>query len=69
LDNDPRPGSSDFWTLDLSAKYRLPMRYGLLAVGATNLTDRNFDYYDSDFKNPVIQPKRMAYLRFTLAFP
>jgi hypothetical protein len=38
-------------------------------VGATNLTDKEFRYYDIDENNPTIQPKRMAFVRLTLALP
>jgi outer membrane receptor protein involved in Fe transport len=69
LDNNPQQGSDDFVTVDFALKYRLPKRYGIIAVGATNLTDEKFNYYDADFKNPVIQPNRMAYVRATLALP
>jgi tetratricopeptide (TPR) repeat protein len=69
LDNDPRNGSDDFVTVDFALRYRLPKRYGIVAVGVTNLTDEKFNYFDADFKNPVIQPNRMAYVKVTLALP
>jgi tetratricopeptide (TPR) repeat protein len=69
LDNNPRHGSDNFWTVNLGANYRLPKRYGLITVGVTNLTNEDFRYYDADFKSPVIQPTRQIFARITLAFP
>jgi outer membrane receptor protein involved in Fe transport len=62
-------GSEQFWTVDAALSYRLPRRMGFVAVGATNLTDKEFRYYDIDENNPTIQPKRMAFVRLTLALP
>ena len=61
--------SSDFWTFDAALNYRLPKRYGMISVGATNLFDRNFQMYDQDLKNSTMQPARMAYFQITLALP
>jgi hypothetical protein len=61
--------SERFWLLDAAVSYRLPNRRGFISVGATNLTDKNFRYFDTDTKNPVIQPSRMAYVRVTLVLP
>jgi hypothetical protein len=61
--------SEQFWTVDAALSYRLPRRMGFVAVGATNLTDKEFRYYDIDENNPTIQPKRMAFVRLTLALP
>jgi len=67
---DPiRPGSDDFWTVDAAINYRLPKRYGFIAVGATNLFDEGFNFFDSDLNNASIQPDRMFFARITLAFP
>jgi outer membrane receptor protein involved in Fe transport len=65
----PRPGSQDFWTVDAGIKYRLPMRYGFLTFGASNLFDRRFKFFDSDINNPSMQPNRMIFGRLTLALP
>ncbi len=62
-------GSSDFWLVDAGFSYRLPKRYGLITAGVKNLFDRNFKYQETDFKNPTIQPSRMAFIRVTLEFP
>jgi tetratricopeptide (TPR) repeat protein len=61
--------SERFWLLDAAVSYRLPNRRGFVSVGATNLTDRTFRYFDTDTKNPAIQPKRMAYVRVTIVLP
>jgi tetratricopeptide (TPR) repeat protein len=63
------PGNSSFWLTDLVLSYRLPNRYGFLSVGATNLSDRSFQYQETDFNNPTILPRRMVYARLTLALP
>jgi tetratricopeptide (TPR) repeat protein len=59
----------DFWTLDAGINYRLPKRYGFITVGATNLLDKNFKYFETDLNNPRIQPDRMVFLKVTLALP
>ena len=61
-------GSDDFWTVDAAISYRLPRRYGFVAVGATNLFDEEFNFYDTDVRNPTMQPARRIYARVTLAF-
>ncbi len=61
-------GRSDFWVVDTAISYRLPKRYGLLTIGATNLFDRKFKYQETDFNNPTIQPSRAVFARLTLAF-
>ncbi len=62
-------GSSTFWVVDAALSYRLPNRYGFIAVGGTNLTDKHFNYYDTDVRNPTLQPSRMLFARITLALP
>ena len=64
-----RSGSDDFWLFDLAINYRLPKRYGFITVGATNLFDENFKYFEVDFDNPTIQPDRMFFARISLALP
>ena len=64
-----RSGSSDFALLDLGLSYRLPKRYGMVSVGASNLLDKHFDYFDTDRNNPMFQPARAVFGRLTLAFP
>ena len=68
-DDRPRSGSDHFWLLDAGLSYRLPKRYGLLTVGATNLTDKPFFFHDTDPNNALIQPSRMVFAKLTLALP
>jgi tetratricopeptide (TPR) repeat protein len=63
-----RTGADTFWTVDLSLNYRLPKRLGFLSVGATNLLDEDFNYFDIDTRNPTIVPVRRIYGRITLSF-
>ena len=62
-------GRDDFWTVDTAINFRLPKRYGFISVGATNLFDKKFKYFNIDFDNPNIQPSRMVFGRITLALP
>jgi tetratricopeptide (TPR) repeat protein len=68
ISGEPQSGSDNFWTVDMSVSYRLPKRYGFLAVGAANLFDEKFNFFDTDLQNPTVQPTRRIYGRFTLAF-
>jgi tetratricopeptide (TPR) repeat protein len=61
-------GNDDFWLLDAAISYRLPKRYGFITVGAANLTDEKFEYFDSDINNPHILPDRFFFGKVTLAF-
>ena len=61
--------ATNFWVVDAAISYRLPNRYGFISVGGTNLTDENFNFYDTDVRNPTIQPRRMLFARITLALP
>lgn len=62
-------GISDFWVVDAAINYRLPKRYGFVTLGATNLFDREFQFQETDFNNPTLQPTRTFFARLTLAFP
>jgi len=64
-----RFGRDQFWVLDAAINYRLPQRYGFITFGATNLTDQKFKFFNMDFNNPFIQPKRMLFGKITLAIP
>jgi opacity protein-like surface antigen len=68
-DDDAHSGRANFWTVDAAVGYRLPKRYGFISVGATNLLDEEFKFFDSDVENSLIQPVRTFFLRLTLAFP
>jgi tetratricopeptide (TPR) repeat protein len=67
--NTIRHGSDDFWTVDAAISYRLPKRYGFIAVGASNLFDKKFKYFDPDINNASIRPDRTIFTRITLALP
>jgi len=58
-----------FWVFDAAISYRLPKRYGFITVGATNLFDEEFNYQETDIRNPIVQPDRFIYGRVTLALP
>jgi len=60
-------GSDTFWLTDVTISYRLPKRYGFITIGAKNLFDEAFKYYDLDWKNPAIQPARFFFGKITLA--
>jgi len=62
-------GKDDFWLVDAAINYRLPKRYGFITAGATNLFDKDFKYYDLDWKNPSIHPGRFFFGRVALALP
>jgi tetratricopeptide (TPR) repeat protein len=68
-DTSRRSGRDEFVTVDVALSYRLPMRYGFITVGATNLLDQNFRFFDRDIRNPSIMPDRMFFGRVTLALP
>jgi hypothetical protein len=38
-------------------------------VGATNLFNKDFEYFEVDFDNPTILPRRTIFARLTLAVP
>ena len=63
-------GRDDFWTVDAGVRYRLPNRFGFITVGAANLFDKKFKYYNTDiFSAGSLQPTRMVFTRITLALP
>jgi hypothetical protein len=66
---DSRSGRDDFWIVDAAIRYRLPKRYGFITVGATNIFDTKFKFFDLDFQNASIQPNRIFFARVTLALP
>jgi hypothetical protein len=47
----------------------LPKRYGIIAVGGTNLADKKFNFFDTDVRNPTLRPTRMLFARISLALP
>ena len=64
-----QPGHDSFWLVDAAINYRLPKRYGFVTVGASNLTDQKFKFFDRDLRNPTITPDRFVFGRLTLALP
>jgi outer membrane receptor for ferrienterochelin and colicin len=62
-------GEDDFWLFDAAISYRFPKRYGFLTVGVSNLTDKDFEYFDTDINNPRFQPDRVFFGKVTLALP
>jgi Flp pilus assembly protein TadD len=62
-------GRDNFWVFDATISYRLPKRYGFVSVGASNLLDEKFNYYDMDVNNPRIHSGRMIFGSLTLALP
>ena len=63
------PGEDTFWVFDTAFSYRFPKRYGFLTIGATNLFDEDFEYFDTDRNNPRIRPGRAVFAKLTLAIP
>jgi tetratricopeptide (TPR) repeat protein len=69
-------GEDQFWIVDASISYRLPKRYGLISVGVKNLFNKSFKFQDTDIHmgavniatSPTIQPTRLVFGKFTLAF-
>jgi hypothetical protein len=73
-------GKDHFWVVDAAISYRLPKRFGFITLGARNLFDNSFKYYDTDrdyefsenaslpsVRSPI-RPDRLVFLTFTLAF-
>jgi tetratricopeptide (TPR) repeat protein len=64
-----RSDRDEFWTIDAAINYRLPKRWGFITVGATNLFDTEFKFFDADLNNASIHPVRTLFARVTLAWP
>jgi tetratricopeptide (TPR) repeat protein len=62
-------GQDDFWLLDAGISYRFPKRYGIASIGATNLTNQQFRYQETDFRNASIVPARGVFGRLTFELP
>src|SRR6266545_1856467 len=69
---DPSTGRFDVsdsaWITDVSLEYRLPKRYGILAVGARNLFDNSINVFETDPVNPRIAKRRLVFGRISLVF-
>ena len=69
------PGETDFWVLDAALRFRLPKRFGFIAVGVNNATDEEFSYLatesilPSSARNLSLRPGRVYYARVVLAVP
>lgn len=61
-------GKDNFWILDVEIDYRLKKRRGLLSVGVKNLFEREFNFHEVDFDNPTVNPGRLVFARFALAY-
>ena len=61
-------GEDKFWVFNTSLGYRLPKRYGVIAVKINNLFDQDFRFQDTDPDNPRIFPERLVLLTFTLTY-
>jgi len=62
-------GDDQFWLVDAAIRYRFPKRYGFFTVGVSNLSDEDFEHFDTDRDNPRIQPDRYFFASITLAVP
>ena len=69
ITGDYMSGKDQFWLFDTAINYRLPKKYGFITLGAKNLLNKHFRYYDVDPVNPVVQPDRLIFLKVTLALP
>jgi tetratricopeptide (TPR) repeat protein len=62
------PDADQFFIVDASLGYRLPKRLGLVTLEARNLFNHKFNFQDTDPENPQVNPQRLIFARFTLAF-
>jgi opacity protein-like surface antigen len=62
-------GDDQFWLVDAAIRYRFPKRYGFFTVGVSNLSDEDFEHFDTDQDNARIQPDRVFFASITLALP
>src|SRR5262249_43397165 len=58
---------SAFWIVDLLAGYKFPRRYGSVVLQATNVGDREFNFYDRAVEETII-PARTVSLRVNFTF-
>ena len=61
--------ADQFWLVDAAINYRLPKRYGFVTVGAKNLFDEEFDYFEIDQNNLRIQQDSQIFFKLTLSLP
>jgi tetratricopeptide (TPR) repeat protein/opacity protein-like surface antigen len=60
--------SDTFWVCDALIGYRLPKRYGLIAIEVKNIFDQGVRFQDTDPASPSIFPDRTIIGRITLNF-
>lgn len=66
-----RPGTSGedrFVVVGTSLSYRLPKRYGILAISVENLLDSRFKFQETDATEPLIESERQILGTIVLAF-
>ena len=61
-----KPGEDRFWVVDAAVGFRLPRRIGRISLDAKNLFDEQFNFQDTDPRNPLVRPGRVVALSFTL---
>jgi hypothetical protein len=49
-----------FWTMDAALGWRLPNRLGFVTLEGTNITDREFDFYEQSLQEQVIPARRVT---------
>jgi hypothetical protein len=59
---------ADFWIGDFEIGYRMPRRWGSVALTVKNFSDREFEYYNSSLEEDVI-PTRQALLSVNFTSP
>ena len=59
---------ADFWIGDLQLGYRLPKRWGSVALDVFNLADREFDYFHSSLEEDIV-PARTVLLTVNFTSP
>lgn len=57
---DRRIQTAHFWTLDAAVGWRLPKRLGSISLEGTNLTDREFSFYEQSLQEVVIPARRVT---------
>jgi tetratricopeptide (TPR) repeat protein len=68
LPEDSGQDSDQFWVVDLSVSYRLPQRYGIFTLEVRNLFDEQFNFLDTDPRNPEILQGQQIIGSLTLSF-
>jgi ferric-dicitrate binding protein FerR (iron transport regulator) len=61
-------GSDESFVTDLSAGYKLPSRWGLVAVDLRNVFDQRFNFQDASPRDPTIVPRRQGFVRLLITF-